>query len=300
MFCSKFKLLIFFSFILFSTVTFSKPIKIVSITDDFAAIAKAIGGDHVKTVSLIQGSRNLHHVTPKPSMVFQMKSADILIRLGMDTDKWIDELIQVAKNSHIIPGNRGYIDASIHIDKLEVPSGKIDGLVGDVHAAGNPHYWLDPRNGIIIANTIRDTLISIDSKNKAVYDSNYNAFKTLIELKYIEWKAQLQSYVTANFISYHKVWSYFFAAFDLTSIGELERLPGIPPSAKHLMTLKKEVLSLNEPVILIGASFYPTHVVKSFADTVDAPYKILFSNVGEADIMSYDALFDYLIQEITQ
>jgi ABC-type Zn uptake system ZnuABC Zn-binding protein ZnuA len=26
--------------------------------------------------------------------------------------------------------------------------------MGDVHPEGNPHYWLDPENGIVIASNI--------------------------------------------------------------------------------------------------------------------------------------------------
>ena len=85
---------------------------IVAITDDFASIAKAIGKDKVKVTSLVKGSKNLHNITPKTSMAIKVRSADLLIRLGMNQDSWIDGLIHVSKNSNILPGKPGYLDAS--------------------------------------------------------------------------------------------------------------------------------------------------------------------------------------------
>ena len=82
----------------------SKPIKVVAITEDFASIAKDIGGDLVDVSSLIKGSRNLHHINPKPSMVMKVKSADLLIRLGMQQDSWIDSLISRISKSKWISG----------------------------------------------------------------------------------------------------------------------------------------------------------------------------------------------------
>ena len=77
------------------------PIKVVAITTDFASIAKSVGGSLVETQPLVRGSRNLHDIQAKPSMVMKVKDADLLIRLGMKQDSWIDGLIQVSKNGKI-------------------------------------------------------------------------------------------------------------------------------------------------------------------------------------------------------
>ena len=120
MFCSNLKKLSSFivCFICLTGAVFAAPIKVVTITEDFASIAKTIGGDKVDVVSLIKGSRNLHNINPKPSMVMTIKKADLLVRLGMGQDTWIDGLIQVAKNAKIFSGENGYLDCSIEVSKL--------------------------------------------------------------------------------------------------------------------------------------------------------------------------------------
>ena len=101
MFFNKLRLCIVLFAIGISPSLFAKPVKIVTITQDFASIARSVGGDYVTVTSLIDGSRNLHHITPKPSMVRAVKKADMIIRLGMQQDAWIDGLIQAARNADI-------------------------------------------------------------------------------------------------------------------------------------------------------------------------------------------------------
>ena len=176
-----------------------------------------------------------------------------------------------------------------------MPSGSLDGSMGDVHSEGNPHYWLDPENGILIAQLIRDRLIRVDSANKAEYEANFLRFKQDIETKLIGWKASLSTFQSKQFITYHKVWSYFFKAFGLTTFGELEPLPGIPPSVRHLDKLSKSLDGKN--TILLMTNFYPEKHGRQFADRVHAKFVSVPSNVGKG-IDSYDKLFDYIIKEI--
>ena len=174
-----------------SALSWASPIRIVSITDDFASIAKSVGGDHVLVDTLVKGSRNMHHINPKPSMVMKVKRADVIIRIGMATDSWIDSLIEVARNQRVFVGEDGYINASLRVSKLEVPTQSVDGSMGDVHIEGNPHYWLNPMNGVLIAEQIRDHLIKLDPENSNTYTKNARQFRSKIEAKMPQWKSKL-------------------------------------------------------------------------------------------------------------
>ncbi|MEK9727601.1 MAG: metal ABC transporter substrate-binding protein [Candidatus Margulisiibacteriota bacterium] len=275
-------------------------INIVAVTSDFSSIAKSIGGENVNVNSLINGSKNLHNVTPKTSMAFKLKKADLIIRLGMSQDSWVDGLIQVSKNPKLQKGQPGYLDASKRINKLEIPNGKIDGRVGDVHIEGNPHYWLNPNNGLTIAEEITKHLILIDPKNKQFYKNNEEKFKQDLSNHIIIWENKLKNLQKSSFISYHKVWSYFFDAFNLNSIGELERVPGIPPSAKHLNQLKNKVKNTSQKTIVITASYFPQKSGKIFAKQIESEFISLKTNVDFKEIKNYIELFDYLVAKLNK
>ena len=278
----------------------AKPIQIVSVMEDFSSIAKSVGGDLVITDSLVTGSKNLHNIQAKPSMVLKVRKADLLIRLGMDQDKWVDGLIQVAKNNQIFYGQQGYLDASDRVEKLEVPDSLVDGSMGDIHIQGNPHYWLNPENGKVIARQICDRLQQIDPENKDEYETNYLVFAALIDEKMIEWSQSFNYLKNMQILTFHKAWSYFFDAFGLESKGELEPLPGIPPTTKHLLALEANLNSSTQPILIISTIFYPKRAATNFSKKMDASYKRLSSNVGDNGINSYIDLFDYLSQELRQ
>ena len=53
------------------------------------------------------------------------------------------------------------------LDLLQVPT-SANRAEGDIHIFGNPHYWLDPLNGKVIARNIANGLERIDPANKAI------------------------------------------------------------------------------------------------------------------------------------
>ena len=292
------RLLFLFLTILLTNTIVATQIRVVTINEDFASITKEIGGDLVHVSSLVKGSRNIHNIIPKPSMVMKVKKADLLIRLGMGQDSYVDSLIQVAKNKIIFPNQIGYIDASKNIKKLDVPTGKLDGRHGDIHKYGNPHYWLNPRNGIVIAQQIKNHLIKIDPQNADIYERNTFLFAEKLSIKINEWEEKARLLKNSSFITYHKTWDYLFDAFNLDHIGELEPLPGIPPSVKHLTQLKKIVLTHNKDIIILNASYFPTHDGKTFAAAVNGKFVKLSANVGEQNINKYIDLFDTIFNSL--
>ena len=229
----------------------------------------------------------------------KVKHADAIIRLGMGTDKWIDELIHVARNPTLSWKTR-HVDASTHIKALEIPTGPVDGRDGDIHAQGNPHYWLNPNNGKVIAQQIKDHLSQLDPSNAAIYERNYLSFCDTIDRRMPDWQQSMNAIQDRPFFTYHKVWSYFFDAFNLRDVAQLEPVPGIPPTAKHLLAVKKIASSEDLKPIVLSSNFYPKHVSQTFADDIDASFYYLSSNVSDEGIDTYIELFDYLVQELTQ
>lgn len=288
--------------VLMTTQAALAQVKIVTSVPDYAAIAKEIGGDQVQVISLAKGYQNPHFVDAKPIFITQLNQADMLIYNGLELEVgWLPILITGARNSNIgSPDRVGHYDASVSInDFLEVPTTSIDRSMGDIHPGGNPHFMLDPRNGLLIARGIAARLIKIDPENKEVYEQNFKSFVSALTLKISEWETQLEPFRGTEVVTYHKLWSYFLNWSGLKLAGTIEPKPGVPPTPSHtaeiISTMEREDVRL-----VIAANYYPQKTASIIAEKGGATFISLPVMVeGQDGINTYIELFDALTGQIT-
>ncbi|HBA59252.1 MAG TPA: zinc ABC transporter substrate-binding protein [Elusimicrobia bacterium] len=271
-------------------------IKVVTASSDLRYICERVGGAEVKVESLSSGDQDLHMVEPRPSMVFKLKKADMVVRVGLDLDMWMDSLINAAKNGRLFYGQPGYVDASAGVPLLEKPEGKVDASMGDIHIYGNPHYWLDPANSKIMAGNILAGLKRAAPEKAAVFDANYGAFVRELDVKLAGWEARMAKYKGLKVITYHSSWPYFARRFGLDVAGHVEPKPGIPPSASHLDGLMKKMKAENIKVILTE-SYYPRKGPDFLAGKTGAAVVTAAVSAGGAkDVKTYFDVFDRVIE----
>ncbi|MEN6370409.1 MAG: metal ABC transporter substrate-binding protein [Armatimonadota bacterium] len=273
-------------------------IDVVATSTDLGDIAKAVGGSKVSVTTLMLGTQNPHAVEPRPSQVVKLRNADVVVRIGMDLDMWVDSLIEAARNSKISRGGRGYIDASENIRKLEIPRGRVDGSRGDIHVYGNPHYWLDPENAKVIASTIFVGLKRVSPSDTDYFRKNYEAFADKIDRKMPEWKSRLASCKGEQVVTYHKTWVYFLRRFGLKEFDNVETKPGIPPSPSHISELissmKREKVKL-----IMTEPFYPRKYSDMVARATGAKVVEVPASIGGArGINNYFELMDRITSEV--
>jgi len=74
-------------------------LNVVTTTEDLAAIAREVGGDHITVESLARGYQDPHFVEAKPSFILKLQKADMLILVGRDLEiGWLPPLIQQSRN----------------------------------------------------------------------------------------------------------------------------------------------------------------------------------------------------------
>src|SRR5262249_12532085 len=130
-------------------------LNVVATLPDFGAIAQEIGGDKVNVTSIAKGTEDPHFVDAKPSYIRVLNQADVLLEGGLELEiGWLPPLVNGARNSKILGDAPGHVILSRGIHILEVPTSPVDRSMGDVHPLGNPHFWLDPENGKIIAKNM--------------------------------------------------------------------------------------------------------------------------------------------------
>jgi zinc/manganese transport system substrate-binding protein len=152
-------------------------VNVVATTEDLAALAREVGGDKIKVDAIGKGYQDPHFIEAKPSFIFLMNKADLLIVVGRELEiGWLPPLVLQSRNAKIQPGGEGYLDASLTAKILEIPTGQVTRAMGDVHPQGNPHFWLDPGNGRRIAQAILAKLSAMDGANAAYFQQRYADF----------------------------------------------------------------------------------------------------------------------------
>jgi len=290
--------------ILFSCIgmsaAYAVKINVVTTTPDLKSITELIGNDKVDVTSIATGFQNPHFVDPKPSFIIKLSKADMFVTVGLDLETgWSPQLLSSSRNPKIQKGSEGYVDASVGVTLLQVPS-SINRAEGDIHIYGNPHYWLDPINGKQIAKNICDALEKISPENKALFEANLTAFNTKIDLKLKEWEVKMAPYKGSKIIAYHNEWCYFEQRFGLVILDFLEPKPGIPPTPTQLVKIISEVKSNNIKVV-ITSPYFTTSSSDVVTSQTGAKTIVLGTSVGAFDsIKDYFDLFEYNIDKLIQ
>ncbi len=267
-------------------------LKIVTTTTDLASIAQEITQDLADVTAIAKGFQDPHFVDPKPSFLVQLQRADMFVMVGMDLERaWAFDLLTNSRNAKIQPAGPGHVDASVGIARLQVPTAA-DRTMGDIHAFGNPHYWLDPANGAIIAGNITAGLQRIDPANASTYQKNLDAFTAKLEDAVARWTRQAAPLVGLPVVVYHDSWPYFVQRFGLDVVAFVEPKPGIPPSGRYIAELS-ETMKTRHIGVLVMTSFYDDKTAQLISRQSGAKEVTLAQSVGGVPAaLDYFSLFD--------
>ena len=271
-------------------------LRIVTTTQDLAALAEVVGGENVKVQSLTPGTSDPHFAVAKPSMIRKVFRADLLLIIGADMEiGWLPPLLRSARNARVQRGNPGHLDLSAAVPILGKLSGPVSRALGDVHAKGNPHYWLDPRNGVHMARAIAARLGELDPAHAADYERRFHAFERALDNKLLGWRAALAHLENKPVIAYHTSFIYLADAFGFRIVGEVEPKPGIAPSAASLSALLTHIKT-DSIGVLIMEPYYERRSARYLNEKTGIYVAVLPQSVGASKgISNYFELFDAIV-----
>ena len=282
--------------LMFSFSTFAvaqSKLNVIATTEDLASIAAEVGGDHITVESIAKGYQDPHFVEAKPSFILKLQKADILILVGRELEiGWLPVLINQSRNAKIQPGAPGYLDASLQARILDVPSGQVTRAEGDVHPLGNPHYWMDPENGKIIAKEIFDTLVKMRPNERSYYEPRLNDFVSKVSTAEKRWLDMMAPYKGTKVVTYHRSFSNFADRFGLNVVGYVEPKPGIPPTPQHNLDLINQMKKDNVKIVLVEP-YFDVKTPNAIGRDTGAEVLIMPPSVGGTkDVADYIKLFD--------
>jgi zinc/manganese transport system substrate-binding protein len=308
-------------------------VNVVTTLQDYAAIAREVGGDRIEARAIVAGNADPHFIKPKPSYALMLRSADLFVSTGLDLELWAPVLVNKSGNRNIVDGGPGYVAAAHGIELLQKPA-SLDRSGGDIHIYGNPHIQTSPLNAAIIARNIATGLCKVDPDGCRAYQANLAAFNDhlarrlygddLVGLlgadaldglarkerlipflhdhgladKLGGWMKQGLAFRGRKIVSYHKNWVYFTTLFGLDVVDYVEAKPGIPPTARHVADLIREIKS-QKIRVLLAANYFEQRKPQLIADrTGIVPVIVPTSVNGEAGVDTYFKLIDTWVSRL--
>lgn len=273
------------------------PLNVVATLTTFADIARAVGGDRIEVRHIASPRFNPHFIQPRPTDVLKVKRADLFIHGGLDLEAWRGPLVDATANPHIRPGGDRELPLSTGIRLLDMPD-SLTRAQGDIHMYGNPHYWLDPRNGLKVAETIAGKLESLDPDHASEYREGLQRFSDELSSAMEKWKSLLAPFAGRELVAYHDEWVYLFDFAGIHAEIFLEPKPGIPPTPKSLLKAERHIRENDIPAI-VQATFMSPRPAKRISKRTGIPVIHLCQNVDELPAAtSYTSLITYNITQI--
>jgi zinc/manganese transport system substrate-binding protein len=228
-------------------------LNVVACEPEWASLAKELGGDKLNVSAATTAMQDPHHIEARPSLIARVRNADLLVCTGMELEiGWLPVLIQQSGNAKLTPGSPANFEAGRFITPIEVPT-RLDRADGDVHADGNPHIQLDPRNIARVATALSLRLQQLDAANAAAYAGHGEDFQQRWQQAQARWGAKAAPLKGMPVASQHKAFTYLYDWLALKEVAVLEPKPGVEPSVSHLQNVLASLKAQPARMVLYAA-----------------------------------------------
>lgn len=240
-------------FFLLCALPAAAAVKVLATVPEWGALAREIGGERVDVMVATTAMQDPHRIEARPSLIARARTANLIVATGADLEiGWLPLLLRESGNRHIQPGQPGYLEAASVVHLRDVPQ-TVDRSMGDIHAAGDPHFHLDPRNILPVAVALSERLAQVDPAGAAAYRDNLDRFTERWRAALTQWEAEGVSLKGIAFLQVHRSFGYLAHWLGLENRGELEPKPGIEPGSAHLGRIVANQQRTPAAMILLAA-----------------------------------------------
>lgn len=295
-----------------------EPIRVCVSSTDVRSIVEAVGGDAVSVTGFVKGEDDPHVVKPTRRMIEALASAELLVIVGNGLEEaWLPDMLAQAGNAEVREGGSRHLDLSVNLRTIVGPEGR--GVPGSFHPEDNPHFLVDPVEGVKAASAVAAKLGEISPERADRFDKAFQAFAKDVmiamlgeqiaskhppeefedlairiergelaehmgehEDSHIELGgilAQFEPYRDTPAVGDHDLWPYLARRYGVRVLGYLEPQPGVPPTAPHLEQLISKMKERGARVILTVPYFDPRHA-RFVADSTDGTIVSMANNPG--------------------
>jgi len=245
--------------------------KILTTIKPLHSIASAVmAGGAAKPALLLGGTSTPHAYSLKPSDARALSSADLVLWVGPGLEGFLekplrslvgeDRLLSVISLPGLIrhrlrrggvwEGRNRFSDAHDHAH-------------GDGHrhdagpGATDPHIWLDPRNGAVIALSLAERLARIDPAGAARYRDNAGRFAAAMTALDAELRTRLAPVRQRGFVVFHDAYQYFEVRYGLRAVGAVTLSADRPPGPRRIAAIRNAIRTSGAQCLFREPQFPP-------------------------------------------
>lgn len=276
----------------------SANLNVFATVPEWGALAKEIGGEQVTVYTATSAFQDPHRIEARPSLLAQARRAQLVVAAGADLEiGWLPLVVRDSGNSAIQTGRPGYFAAADYVNRLDVPT-ELDRAHGDVHAAGNPHTHLDPRNVLQVGAALAIRMAELDAANAAFYRNGFKTFAGKWQVAMARWEKEAVPLRGVAVLVHHSSFVYLTNWLGMKEIGTLEPKPGVEPTSGHLSGLLTRQQTIPAKMVLRTAYNQdgPSQWIagKTGIPAVMLPYTV----GGTAEAKNLFGLFDDTLQRL--
>jgi zinc transport system substrate-binding protein len=222
---------------------------IVSILPE-SYFAERIGGDWISVSVMVGPGQEPHTYEPTPDQMKTVSNAIVFFSIGVEyEDAWLPRFEDANPNMKVVDTSAGIqrIPMATSVITINEPAetehkGELD-----------PHVWLSPDNGKVIAENMLNALIELAPQYEAEFRTNYEDLISDIDTLNTQIEEILAGDQQRPFMVFHPAWGYFAKQYDLQQIAV--QIGGQDPSASELADLVTIAKEKQIKVVFVQPSF---------------------------------------------
>ena len=311
--------------------TAAETIAVVATVTDLASLAREVGGERVSVECLVPGDGDPHEFEVRASDIRRVAGARLVLLVGHETEAgWLPKLLAASSNARVAAGTDGYQDLGVGADAIiEAPSGDGHEHGHSHHPGANPHYLLDPLEGLRVAGEIAARLAAIDPAHADHYRARLADFadrlgrrlvgdeagRSLGSARVAElvragtlptdqalggWILAMRTASPRAVAGDHDHWAYFARRFGVSIVGHLEPEPGVDPTPRHHEELIATMTAAGAKAIWMSPYFDPRHAQVVLERTGARAVPLAHQTGARPGAEDYLALFDTNVRAIRE
>lgn len=268
--------------LLLSGIVCAQNMNVVASIQPLYLLAREILPEEIEVQRLLPAGVTPHGFQMSVSHRRVIEDADLVVWVGPAMEPFLTAVLK----------SKPQLQLS-HLPAIHWPKPRSGEAIDGHSHANDPHLWLNPDNGRIIARQLI-TQLSQDLPAMAHrLQQSLAQFEDSIDQLEGQWRHRLANYQAVPWLLYHDAAGHFETFFQLAPYEIVARSPEVRPGAKYLHQLRKRVIPGQ---CLLVEQYYPTKQAQRLAQEFDLNVTA-YDPLG-ADATSYTELIDKLVEQV--